>query len=69
MSLKSTIKRVVCQSSLRWDHYSDIGSALTYHIELERPWRNGMGIKINIDKLYRAPTLNDLYWVPGGNWP
>lgn len=67
MSLKSTIKRVVCQSSLRWDHYSDIGSALTYHIGVERPWRNGMGIKINIDKLYRAPTLNDLYWVPGGN--
>lgn len=67
VSLKSTMRHVICQSSLRWDHYSEIGSAFTYHFGVERRWLNGMGIAINVDKLYRAPTLNDLYWVPGGN--
>lgn len=54
--------------SLRFDHYSDFGNAFTASL--------GMNIKIPVPGLYlrgqignnfNAPTLNDLYWTPGGN--
>ena len=34
---------------------------------MEGPIYRGLGMKANVSRNYRLPTLNELYWHPGGN--
>jgi vitamin B12 transporter len=49
-------------------HYTSYPSV---HLGLDHPLiateKNQLEYKIGISTAYRMPTLNDLYWVPGGN--
>jgi len=40
---------------------------LTYSIGLDYIVSNNFSIKSNTGKVYRAPSMNDIYWNPGGN--
>ena len=39
----------------------------TYSLGSEFVIYKGLTSKMNISKVYRIPTLNDMYWIPGGN--
>ena len=42
-------------------------SPLTFSYSLNRVLAKDFKIYINLGKVYRFPTINDLYWSPGGN--
>ena len=42
-------------------------SPLTFSYSLNRVLAKDFKIYINMGKVYRFPTINDLYWSPGGN--
>ena len=42
-------------------------SPLTFSYSLNRLMTKDFKIYLNIGKVYRLPTINDLYWNPGGN--
>ena len=42
-------------------------SPLTFSYSLNRVLAKDFKIYINVGKVYRFPTINDLYWSPGGN--
>lgn len=54
-------------TALRFDHYSDFGSALTYAGNVRRELSQYFSIEGSAKSSFRAPTFNDLYWNPGGN--
>ena len=42
-------------------------SPLTFSYSLNRVLAKDFNIYVNMGKVYRFPTINDLYWSPGGN--
>lgn len=55
--------------SIRYDHFSDAGGNLAPRLGvnvglLKDP---AMRVRSSIGKSFRVPTLNDLYWIAGGN--
>ena len=42
-------------------------SPLTFSYSLNRVLAKDFKIYLNVGKVYRFPTINDLYWSPGGN--
>jgi len=55
--------------SLRYDWFSDFGEAWSPKLGLSvTPFRVlPLRIRASYGKSYRAPTFNELYWIPGGN--
>lgn len=52
---------------IRSEKASTYKNPLLYSAGLEITPSNWFQLKINSSKNYRTPTLNDLYWTPGGN--
>ena len=42
-------------------------SPLTFSYSLKREFYNNFNLYFNAGKVYRFPTINDLFWSPGGN--
>ena len=55
--------------SLRYDRFSDFGEAWSPKIGMSIiPFRVlPLRIRASYGESYRAPTFNELYWIPGGN--
>lgn len=53
--------------NLRQEFHENYNVPFTYSFGAEGELLNFLSAKINISKNFRAPTLNDLFWKPGGN--
>jgi iron complex outermembrane receptor protein len=60
-------KRLSVYVSGRADYFSMGALPITGNVALEYQLLKSIALKINAAKVYRQPTLNDLYWQPGGN--
>lgn len=55
------------RTSLRAEQVSTGEQPVTYNFALNYKLNDLLEMKLNSGKVYRLPTLNDLYWYPGGN--
>jgi vitamin B12 transporter len=60
-------KKLLALISLRGEYYSTGATPVTGNIGLEYKLFKNILAKINVAKVYRHPTLNELFWQPGGN--
>lgn len=54
-------------TAFRAEHISINITPVTYHAGISYVWNKHVELKANGGRVYRLPTLNDLYWNPGGN--
>ncbi len=54
-------------TNVRWEHTNLKMNPFTYHAGISFMPVKEIELKLNAGKVYRLPTLNDLYWYPGGN--
>tara|TARA_B100000809_G_scaffold170145_1_gene167463 strand:+ start:454 stop:2460 length:2007 start_codon:yes stop_codon:yes gene_type:complete len=54
-------------TALRYDDYSDFGSALNYSFKVNQKILSNLTLSASMGSSFRVPTFNDLYWIPGGN--
>jgi len=72
-SLYSSFHGAFLQSKLEWsvaartEAVSGDVIPFVYNAGLQYAVTSFLFLRMNAAKLYRVPTLNDLYWVPGGN--
>ena len=59
--------RVGIYASLRADYFSAGKLPVTGSVAGEWHFLKKMTAKLNAARVYRQPSLNELYWVPGGN--
>ncbi len=59
--------RLVSTISLRAEYFSPSRLPVTGNWSAEYRISRGLTIGLNGAKVYRQPTLNELYWLPGGN--
>lgn len=55
------------QSSLRQERVADTFLPLIPHLQLHYQANPAMNFHLKISRNYRLPTLNDRFWLPGGN--
>lgn len=60
-------ERLVAYVSARVEHFSVGTLPVTGNASLDYRITKLIRAKINAARVYRQPTLNELYWVPGGN--
>ena len=60
-------ERLISYVSARAEYFSVGTLPVTGNVSTEYKWFKTFSTKINVAKVYRQPTLNELYWVPGGN--
>lgn len=65
--VKYQISKLTIRTAIKQGYYKETPLPLLPSIALSWKFRTGFLLKGNIAKLYRVPTLNDLYWKPGGN--
>ena len=53
--------------SLREDLIDDSLSPITGQVSLSREFKERYRLSVKMNKHFRAPALNDLYWAPGGD--
>src|SRR5688572_16760184 len=49
------------------EHTSSNLNPVTYNLGADYSPQKIITLKLNAGKVYRIPTLNDLFWMPGGN--
>ena len=54
-------------AGIRQELSREANSPFTPALGLEGPVTKWLGLKLNISRNYRLPTLNEMYWMPGGN--
>ncbi|MGZ4096022.1 MAG: TonB-dependent receptor plug domain-containing protein [Bacteroidia bacterium] len=59
--------RLISFVSVRGEYFSTGKSAITGNASLEYKIFKSITAKASAAKVYRQPTLNELYWTPGGN--
>ncbi len=59
--------KLIIYSQLRGEYYSTQVKPITGNISATYFLFKNITSKINVAKIYRMPTLNELYWQPGGN--
>lgn len=59
--------RLIAATSLRAEYFSAGNLPLTGNAAIEYKPLKSLSLKLNGAKVYRQPTLNELYWSPGGN--
>ncbi|WP_317898269.1 TonB-dependent receptor plug domain-containing protein [Aurantibacillus circumpalustris] len=59
--------RLISYVSARVEYFSAGTLPFTGNVSLEYKLTKHITAKINTAKVYRQPTLNELYWLPGGN--
>lgn len=60
-------ERLTSYVSVRAEYFSVGTLPVTGNISADYKLFKHVSTKINLAKVYRQPTLNELYWVPGGN--
>ncbi|MBK6521620.1 MAG: TonB-dependent receptor [Sphingobacteriaceae bacterium] len=60
-------EKLTTNAVIRLEHTSSNLNPLTYNFGSEYIPFKKLLLKLNAGKVYRIPTLNDLYWIPGGN--
>ena len=60
-------ERLVTYVSCRAEYFSVGTLPFTGNISVEYKLTKHIATKLNTAKVYRQPTLNELYWTPGGN--
>lgn len=60
-------EKLTTNAIVRLEHTSSDLNPITYNFGAEYNPFKKLLFKLNAGKVYRIPTLNDLYWVPGGN--
>lgn len=60
-------ERLKAFTSLRLEYFSAGALPLTGNLGLEYRILKGLLASVNLAKIYRQPTLNELFWSPGGN--
>ncbi len=60
-------RRSVTTASLRQEMVAQELVPFTWSLGSAYTLRKGLTAKVNLARVYRIPTLNDLYWQPGGN--
>ncbi len=55
------------RTALRAEQVSTGQQPITFNFALNYKLNDHIEMKLNSGKVYRLPTLNDLYWYPGGN--
>ena len=68
-SIMGVTSRVTAIPAIRWDNYSDVGSQLSPKLGwlVTTGEESSLSLRGNIDKSYRVPTFDDLYW-PDEGW-
>lgn len=59
--------KFITNIALRMEHTSSDLNPITYNIGANYFLHRNITLKLNGGKVYRIPTLNDRYWIPGGN--
>ncbi|MDZ4665186.1 MAG: TonB-dependent receptor [Bacteroidota bacterium] len=59
--------KLTTNAAIRAEHTSSNLNPITYNFGAEYVPFKKLLLKLNAGKVYRIPTLNDLYWTPGGN--
>jgi len=59
--------RLVTYISARMEYFSVGSLPVTGNVAAEYILSKNFTVKINAARVYRQPTLNELYWLPGGN--
>ena len=62
-----TTKKESISIGIRNDYYLTKQNAFTYHVFINHSITSKTNIYLQHNKLFRIPTLNDLFWNPGGN--
>jgi vitamin B12 transporter len=60
-------ERLSVYSVVRAEHFSAGVLPITGNISAEYTPLKNLKAKLNTARIYRQPTLNELYWIPGGN--
>jgi len=60
-------KTLQVHTGIRVEYFSIGTLPLTWNISAKQNLKNNFSISTNIAKVYRQPTLNELYWQPSGN--
>ncbi len=66
-SLKNASEKLMATCSIRKEWLANYGLPLVYASGLTYVVAKWISLNVNGGKIYRNPTLNDLYWQPGGN--
>ena len=53
--------------SIRYEHIDGTGIPVLPSLGIEQVILNGFSVSARVSRDFRMPTLNDLYWRPGGN--
>ncbi|MCC6370993.1 MAG: TonB-dependent receptor, partial [Bacteroidia bacterium] len=59
--------RLMVIVSARGEYFSNGRLPITGHVSAEYEMLKSLKLGANIARVYRQPTLNELYWLPGGN--
>jgi len=59
--------RITFNIAIRKEFTNQTVIPLTGNTGIHYRWNKHLTSKVNANKSYRQPTLNDLYWYPGGN--
>ena len=59
--------KLILNTTLRIEHSNTNLNPFTYNAGIDYFATNSLTLKLSAGKVYRLPTLNDLYWYPGGN--
>jgi len=60
-------RKLVLNTTARLEHTNSQLNPFTFNIGANYSLTKSITLKLNGGKVYRIPTLNDLYWLPGGN--
>jgi iron complex outermembrane receptor protein len=60
-------KKLVVYGAIRAEYFSVGRLPVTGNLSLEFKPTRDLTLGTNVARVYRQPTLNELYWVPGGN--
>jgi vitamin B12 transporter len=59
--------KLVAYVAARAEYFSVGALPVTGNVSLEYKLMKNISVLANVAKVYRQPTLNELYWIPGGN--
>lgn len=60
-------ERLITHLAVRYEHVTTGLNPLTYNLGAEYAIHKNVLLKLNGGKVYRIPTMNDLFWTPGGD--
>lgn len=58
--------RIILQTNMRHEIYFNSNQAFTFNAGTEIKMKKTILLRCNVAKVFRQPTFNELYWIPGG---